>query len=91
MSVDKNKKFEECGLSIERADFLYWEIKGIDLIVEDFVSKKRRQQLLLTEELLKIQEECGRTPEGHDYVLLEKAQLEIDRDKLACQKCGHTT
>lgn len=91
MSIDKNKRFDDNQLSTKKADSLYWEIKGIDEIINNFVVSKRRQQLLLEEQLKKIQEKCAKSKKGHDLRLFEKAQLEIDRDKLKCQKCGFKT
>lgn len=91
MSIDKSKKFDENELLDKRADDLNWQIKEIDIIINNFIKSKRKHQESLKKILESIQKECRKTPEGHDYRLFKKAQLEIDRDILKCQKCGQET
>jgi hypothetical protein len=89
--LNKNVKFDDSKLLNDEADNLYWSIIGNNQAVEKFRKDKAKENALLYQTLLRIQEECGKSKEGHDFRLFEKAILEIDRDKLKCQKCGKTT
>lgn len=91
MSLNKNVKFDDSKLLNEKADDLYWSIIGNNQAIENFRKKKETENALLQQELLKIQGECGRSKEGHDFRLLDAAVIEIDRDKFKCQKCGKTS
>lgn len=91
MSLDRKVRFDGSELLNEKADNLHWQIIAIDEVIKNFIEIKKKEKEALLQDLVKIQDLCERSEEGHTLVLFENGISEIDRDIYRCQKCGKIT